>query len=105
MFISPTSHCTSLFIEETQEFVNEIELLRKSLEEAISVLKINTNIQTFPRKSCINLLTKPEKIIYDAVQEVENIGADERLTKAIILLGEAQDLVSDFINEQIINKR
>lgn len=50
----------------------------------------------FPRRSCIDLLTPVEKAIFDAIQEVEKIGADETLTEALNLLIKAKDLVSDY---------
>lgn len=54
----------------------------------------------FPRRSRLDLCEPAEKIIYDAAQEVEKLGADERLTNAIIKLAEARELVSDFIDEK-----
>lgn len=54
----------------------------------------------FPRRSRLDLCEAAEKIIYDAMQEVEKLGADERLTNAIVKLSEAKDLVSDFIDEK-----
>jgi hypothetical protein len=56
----------------------------------------------FPRRSCIDLLTPAEKAIYDAVQEVEKVGASVGLTDAVILLGKARDLVADYIEENEI---
>lgn len=54
----------------------------------------------FPRRSRLDLCEHAEKIIYDATQEVEKLGADERLTQAVIKLAEARELVSDFIDEK-----
>lgn len=48
----------------------------------------------------MDLNTPAEKAIHDAVQKIEEIGADVRLTDAINLLWKAKDLVSDFIDEQ-----
>lgn len=39
-----------------------------------------------------------EKAIHEAMQEVEKVGADIRLTNAIVKLGEAKELVADFID-------
>lgn len=58
----------------------------------------------FPRRSRLDLCEAAEKIIYDAIQEVEKLGADVRLTNAVVKLSEAKDLVSDFIDEQISNR-
>lgn len=57
--------------------------------------------QQFPRRSRLDLCTPAEKAIYDAMQEVEKIGADVRLTEAVILLSQAKNKVADYIDEQI----
>lgn len=51
-----------------------------------------------PRRICIDKLTPVEKAIYDAVQAVEALPPDERLTNAVIALGKARDLVADFVD-------
>ncbi len=53
----------------------------------------------FPRRSRLDLCEPSEKAIYDATQEVEKLGADERLTNAVVKLSEARELVSDYIDE------
>ena len=55
----------------------------------------------FPRRSCIYLLTPAEKAVYDAMQEVEKVGADVRLTDAIILLSQTREKLADYFDEQI----
>lgn len=57
----------------------------------------------FPRRMILEQNTPAEKSIYDAIQEVEKIGADVRLTDAINLLSKARGLVSDFIDETKYN--
>lgn len=54
----------------------------------------------FPRRSRLDLCEPAELAIYNAIQEVEKAGADERLTNAIIKLQEAKELVSDYIDEK-----
>lgn len=54
-----------------------------------------------PRRNCLNLLTPAEKAIYDAMQEVEKMDADVRLTEAVVLLEQAQNKVADYIDEQL----
>jgi hypothetical protein len=54
-------------------------------------------VDGFPRRNRIDLLTPAEKAIYDAVQAVENLPADVRLTDAVILLQAARDKVADYI--------
>lgn len=52
----------------------------------------------FPRRNRLDKMNPAELAIYHAMQEVEKLGASEGLTKAIILLSEAKDLVSDFVD-------
>lgn len=51
-----------------------------------------------PRRKRLDLNVPAEKAIYDAMQEVEKLPADVRLTEAVILLTKAKDLVSDFVD-------
>ena len=53
-----------------------------------------------PRRNRLDLLTPAETAIVNAVQAVEAVGCDERLTKAVIKLGEARDLVADYVDAQ-----
>lgn len=41
-----------------------------------------------------------EKAIQNALWEIEKIGADEKLTEAVILLQKAKELVADFIDSK-----
>lgn len=56
------------------------------------------NTQELPRRNRLDLNTPAEKAIYDAIQEVERVGADEKLTEAVILLQKAKTLVSDYVD-------
>lgn len=51
-----------------------------------------------PRRNRLDLNVPAEKAIYDAMQEVEKLPADVKLTEAITLLAKAKDLVSDFVD-------
>lgn len=51
-----------------------------------------------PRRNRLDLNVPAEKAIYDAMQEVEKLPADVRLTEAVSLLAKAKDLVSDFVD-------
>ena len=53
-----------------------------------------------PRRSRLDLNTPAEKAIYDAIQEVEKIGADPKLTNIVVMLGKARDLLSDFVDSK-----
>lgn len=52
----------------------------------------------FPRRNRLDKMNPAELAIYNAMQEVEKLGASEGLTQAITLLSEAKDLVSDFVD-------
>lgn len=53
------------------------------------------------RRQRLDLSTPAELAIRDAVYKVETIGADIKLTKAVTLLNEARELVSDFVDETL----
>ena len=55
----------------------------------------------FPRRSRLDLCEPAELAIYNATNEVEKIGADVRLTRAVNLLSEARNLVADYIDEKL----
>lgn len=54
-----------------------------------------------PRRNRLDLNTPAELAIYNAIQEVEKIVADKRLTNAVIALQEAKNLVGDFIDGNV----
>lgn len=54
----------------------------------------------FPRRSRLDLCEPAELAIYKAMQEVEKMGADVKLTEAIIKLQEAKELVADYIDKK-----
>jgi hypothetical protein len=56
------------------------------------------------RRSCLYLLTPAEKSVYDAVQAVEAVGADVRLTDAVVLLQQAREKLADYFDEEISTK-
>ncbi len=53
-----------------------------------------------PRRNKIYEFTPAETAIYNAVQEVEKAGADEKLTNAITLLNQARELVADYVDNK-----
>lgn len=57
-----------------------------------------------PRRVRIDLNCPAEKAIYLAIVEVEKLGANPGLTKAVQLLVEAKGLISDYINDGITIK-
>ena len=56
---------------------------------------------TIPRKCRIDLATPPEVALRTALEAVEAMPADTRLTNAGQKIVEALDLVGDYVNEQI----
>lgn len=52
-----------------------------------------------PRRCRVDLYTPAERAISDAIDSVEEAGAHELLTKAVVLLGEAKDAVSDYVEQ------
>jgi len=58
-----------------------------------------------PRRMRLDLCTPAELAIYNSMQEVEKIGADVKLTEAIILLAKAKDLVADFVDANDIKNK
>lgn len=53
------------------------------------------------RRNRIDLMSPAEKAIYDAMQEVEKMPADVRLTDAVELLQQAKNKVSDYVDDAI----
>lgn len=51
-----------------------------------------------PRRNRIDQMTPAELAIRDAMSAVEAAGADVRLTDAVVLLGQAQNKVADFVD-------
>lgn len=54
-----------------------------------------------PRRIRVDLNTKAETAIRNAINEVEIIGADPLLTDAVILLQQAKEKVADYIDNQL----
>lgn len=57
-------------------------------------------VNGFPRRSNLDLNEPVELAIRNAINEVEKVGADVKLTEAVILLDQALNKVSDYIDEQ-----
>lgn len=54
-----------------------------------------------PRENNQCAMAKAELLMFEAIKEIERMGADERLTNAQLLLGQAHKLVAEVINEKI----
>lgn len=57
--------------------------------------------EKLPRRSRVDLQTNPERVLYNAVGVIENMGADIRLTEAVTLIEKARSLVSEVVDEQL----
>ena len=56
-----------------------------------------------PRRNRLDLWSPAELAIYKAMQEVEKMPADVKLTDAIIFLQKAKDAVADFIETPLLS--
>lgn len=56
---------------------------------------------SWPRRASVQHMTAAEKAIYDAMAEVERVGAHIWLTDAITLLSQARERVADYVDDQI----
>mgnify|MGYP001595300047 CR=1 FL=1 len=54
-----------------------------------------------PRRIRLDLNNAAELAIHNAIQEVEKLGADVRLTNAVIKLQQAKDDVSNYVDAQM----
>lgn len=59
------------------------------------------NKNKIPRRCLLDLNIPAEIAIYNAIQEVEKIGADVRLTNIVVELIKLKDLLSDYIDDDI----
>jgi hypothetical protein len=61
-------------------------------------IRVKINATGEPRRSNIETMTCEEKAIQEAMWAIGKLGADTLLTEAEILLGQAKDKLSDFID-------
>ncbi len=54
-------------------------------------------MNTIPRRAYLEKLTVEELAIYNLVQEIEKLGAHPLLTDVVVLLGQAKDKLSDWV--------
>lgn len=55
-----------------------------------------------PRRNRVDLMTSAELAIREAVDRVETMGADARLTEVVVMLQEAKDKLSDFVDDKLV---
>lgn len=71
---------------------------REALDKYLKRLKELMEPDEIPRRNRMDLWTPAEKAIQNAVDEVEKMAADVRLTDAVILLSKAREKVADFVD-------
>lgn len=54
-----------------------------------------------PRRINMAEWTDAEKAIQNAVNEVEKVGADPRLTDVVVMLSNARNLLADYIDDTL----
>ena len=59
--------------------------------------KLPREVNGFPRRNIMEELTEEEKMLLGSIEHIENLGADERLTNAVVLIGEALNELADFL--------
>lgn len=57
-----------------------------------------------PRRNRLDLNTPAELAVTNAVQEVERMGADVKLTEAVNLLAKAKEAISDYVDNEITKR-
>ena len=75
-----------------------LKRLKELIEEDSSPKNKTINMN---RKNRLDLNEPSELAIYNAMQEVEKVGADVRLTKVVTLLSEAKDVLGDYFDEKL----
>lgn len=56
------------------------------------------NQRAVPRRCCVELLTPEERQIFKAIEMIESMGADSRLTEAVVSLMKARTWLADYID-------
>lgn len=57
-------------------------------------------LDNFPRRNCVDHFSPAELAIWKAKQVVEEAGCHPLLTEAVVLLGQAQDKVADYVEQE-----
>lgn len=55
-----------------------------------------------PRRARVDFNVMAEHAIREAMQSVEDLGADVKLTEAVVLLGKAKDAVADYVDANLL---
>jgi hypothetical protein len=60
---------------------------------------MKNKINEIPRRNRLDMNNSAEKLIYEAMCEVEELGADKKLTEAVMLLAKAKNCVADYVDK------
>jgi hypothetical protein len=60
--------------------------------------KTGNDVTNIPRRARLDQMSETERAIFEIAQAVESLGADVRLTDAVVLLQAARDSVADYID-------
>lgn len=79
---------------------SEVSIDREGLLQLARKLVAAEQENTIPRRNRLYEMTCAERAIWDAVQAVEEVGADPLLTDAVILLQQAREKVADYVDKE-----
>lgn len=85
-------------VKTTKKQRKILQKLQEITKPKTTDMKVTNDV---PRRIRLYLNVPAELAITNAIQEIEKLGADVRLTEAQILLQKAKDLVSDYIDENL----
>jgi len=92
---------SKLIVAEVKDLLKKLSNDEITFSRMVEILNEKKSETKIPRRIRLDLMTKVELMISNAMDEVEKMEADERLTTAGLKLQEAKNLVSDFVDEQI----
>lgn len=87
-----------------EELVSELNRMSELYHKACEDLKTEMEARVrneIPRRNQMLSWVPAEKIIHEAVQEVEKMGADPLLTDAVVLLSQAKSKVADYVDKKL----
>lgn len=100
-FLKSTCLCGETLYPADEMFVAEtIEQLRRVEKMLYFTGQKARLVDGFPRRARVDLWSAAEKTIQLAVEKVEETGADERLTDAVMLLAAARERVADYLEDK-----
>lgn len=92
---------TNLIIDFTNYYIDLHKISKRFKLENLTIVEefLKHKNMEIPRRNQLDKCIPAELAIFTAMQEVEKVGSDVKLTQAIQKLQEAKNLVSDFIDK------